>query len=227
MRARSGLYWYHPHPHGLTAGQTYRGLFGLIAVDDADDRALRAALDLVRGRTEIPLVLQDRRPGAGYAPDAGDMHHGFLGDIAHRQWHAAVRISTSRTRAIGSGSSTPRTREPTGWDSRDAAGRPFPFTLLGTDGGLLAAPARCGEVLSLAGGARSTCCSISPIRASARRSYSKSRAFDPMHSRLRAGAGAPAATRRAFARARTPRARRHGPARPLPRPGPRARRGGS
>src|SRR5262249_2257146 len=30
VRARSGLYWYHPHPHGLTAGQTYRGLFGMI-----------------------------------------------------------------------------------------------------------------------------------------------------------------------------------------------------
>ena len=90
VRARSGLYWYHPHPHGLSAGQTYRGLFGLIVVDDADDRALRAALGLVWGRTDIPLVLQDRRPGAAYAPSADDTHHGFLGDIATVNGDAGV-----------------------------------------------------------------------------------------------------------------------------------------
>src|SRR4029077_13750836 len=90
VRARSGLYWYHPHPHGLTAGQTYRGLFGLLVVDDADDRALRAALDLVWGRTDIPLVLQDRRPGAACPPPPHDRPHGFLGDIATVSGGAAV-----------------------------------------------------------------------------------------------------------------------------------------
>ncbi len=79
VRNRAGLYWYHPHPHGLAAGQAYRGLFGLIDVDDADDRALRAALELEPGVTEFPLVLQDRRE-RGYAPTARDRHLGFLGD---------------------------------------------------------------------------------------------------------------------------------------------------
>ena len=61
VRDRGSLYWYHPHPHGLTAGQAYRGMFGLIEVEDDDERALRAALELVPGRSEIPLILQDRR----------------------------------------------------------------------------------------------------------------------------------------------------------------------
>jgi suppressor of ftsI/bilirubin oxidase len=144
VRERAGLYWYHPHAHGLTAGQTYRGLFGLIAVDDADDRALRAALDLTWGRTEIPLVLQDRRPGGAYEAGATDMHHGFLGaaptvngatdphlDVATRAYRFRIlNASNARTYRLG---------------FNDAAGRPVAFTLLGTDGGLLAAPARCTE----------------------------------------------------------------------------------
>ena len=41
VRNRAGLYWYHPHPHGRTAAQTYRGLYGLLIVEDDDERALR------------------------------------------------------------------------------------------------------------------------------------------------------------------------------------------
>jgi len=44
VRNRASLYWYHPHPHGRTAAQTCRGLFGLIAVEDDDEVKLRAAL---------------------------------------------------------------------------------------------------------------------------------------------------------------------------------------
>src|SRR5882672_701549 len=67
VRNRGALYWYHPHPHGLTAGQAYRGMFGLFEVTDADEEKLRAALDLTPGKSEIPLVLQDRRARADYA----------------------------------------------------------------------------------------------------------------------------------------------------------------
>ena len=50
VRDRGSLYWYHPHPHGLTAGQAYRGMFGLIEVEDDDERALRTTLDLAPGK---------------------------------------------------------------------------------------------------------------------------------------------------------------------------------
>src|SRR5260370_560866 len=32
--------WYHPHPDRQTADQVYRGIAGLIIIDDADTRAL-------------------------------------------------------------------------------------------------------------------------------------------------------------------------------------------
>jgi len=144
VRARAGLYWYHPHPHGLTAGQTYRGMFGLIVVEDAEERALRAALDVKWGSTDIPLVLQDRRPGQAYAPEATDLHHGFLGNVATVNGGCAAHLDVAtrayRFRILNA--SNARTYR---LGFADAAGRPIAFTLLGTDGGLLAAPLRCDE----------------------------------------------------------------------------------
>jgi suppressor of ftsI/bilirubin oxidase len=144
VRARAGLYWYHPHPHGLTAGQAYHGLFGMMAVEDAEERALRAALDVTWGKTEIPLVLQDRRPGPDYAPDAGDRHHGFIGNIATVNGGSAVHLDVAtrvyRFRILNA--SNARTYR---LGFADAAGRSLSFTLIGTDGGLLAKPLRCDE----------------------------------------------------------------------------------
>jgi suppressor of ftsI/bilirubin oxidase len=50
------MYWYHPHPHGLIPRQAYHGLASLLFIEDEDEMALRSALDLALGETEIPLV---------------------------------------------------------------------------------------------------------------------------------------------------------------------------
>ncbi len=55
----AGTYWYHPHPHLLTAKQANLGVAGLLLVrDDAE-----AALDLPRsyGEDDFPLVIQDKK----------------------------------------------------------------------------------------------------------------------------------------------------------------------
>jgi FtsP/CotA-like multicopper oxidase with cupredoxin domain len=85
LRNRAGLYWYHPHPHGATATQIYRGLFGLIEVTDDDERIVRKTLDLVPGSTELTLVVQDRRVGDGdrYAPAPEDELLGWYGCQPH------------------------------------------------------------------------------------------------------------------------------------------------
>lgn len=141
---RSGMYWYHPHPHGRTAPQTYGGLYGLVMVEDDDERALRKALDLTPGTTEIPLVLQDRRAGTGYAPTAADLIHGFLGDellvngtrcpyldVATRLYRFRIlNASNARTLLLA---------------FRAATGAAVQFTLIGNDGGLLAAPVQCTQ----------------------------------------------------------------------------------
>ena len=187
VRARGGLYWYHPHPHGLTAGQAYRGLFGLIMVEDAEERALRAALDVTWGRTEIPLVLQDRRPGSGYSPDTGDRHHGFLGnfatvnggcdphfDVATRAYRFRIlNASNARTYRLG---------------FSDAAGSPVPFTLLGTDGGLLAAPVTCNECFLSSAERIDVLLDLSRTQVGDAIQL-ETRAFDPMHFDAPAGAG--------------------------------------
>ena len=80
---RAGLYWYHPHPHGATARQAHQGLFGLLAIEDDEESALRRALELVPGETEIPLVLHEARrtaPGR-YAPRPDDLRLGWFGDV--------------------------------------------------------------------------------------------------------------------------------------------------
>ena len=54
----SGTYWYHSHMEGKSGEQVYRGLAGMIIVDDADEN-----LDLPNTYAvdDIPLIVQDRR----------------------------------------------------------------------------------------------------------------------------------------------------------------------
>ncbi len=53
--------WYHPHPHGATGRQVYRGVSGLMWIDDETS----AKLDLPKtyGVDDFPLVIQDRQFG--------------------------------------------------------------------------------------------------------------------------------------------------------------------
>lgn len=55
----AGTYWYHPHPHMLTASQATKGIAGMIIVRDAEEDAL----DLPRtyGVDDFPIVVQDRK----------------------------------------------------------------------------------------------------------------------------------------------------------------------
>ncbi|MGL6210909.1 MAG: multicopper oxidase domain-containing protein [Paracoccaceae bacterium] len=53
--------WFHPHPHGDTARQTYMGLAGLLYVDDGSAEAFNLPRDY--GIDDIPVILQDRNFG--------------------------------------------------------------------------------------------------------------------------------------------------------------------
>ncbi len=81
---RSGMYWYHTHAHNLTAKQAYFGLAGVFMVEDEDETALRNALQLEPGVTELPLLIQDKPfNGAGeltYASNPMQQMMGQLGD---------------------------------------------------------------------------------------------------------------------------------------------------
>ncbi len=57
---RSGTYFYHPHPHGRTGFQVYHGLAGMIIIEDDDEDRLKTSLDLQYGKTDVPLIIQDK-----------------------------------------------------------------------------------------------------------------------------------------------------------------------
>lgn len=73
--------WYHAHTHGKTGEQVYRGLAGMIIIDDDDS----AALDLPHryGIDDLPIIIQDRTFDAQgrlvYSPDEAGQD-GWLGD---------------------------------------------------------------------------------------------------------------------------------------------------
>ena len=50
---RAGTYWYHPHPHGRTGPQVYKGLAGLFLVSDEEEQSIV----LPDGEYDLPLVI--------------------------------------------------------------------------------------------------------------------------------------------------------------------------
>lgn len=187
VRDRGALYWYHPHPHGMTGAQAYRGLFGMIEVEDDDERRLRAALDLAPGTSEIPLLLQDRR-ATGYAASASDRMHGFLGDAVYINGtacpHFDVATRIYRFRVLNA--SNARTYR---LGLRNANGKSVPFMLIGTDGGLLPAPARCEEAFVATAERIDILVDLTDASVGDTLLL-ETRAFDPMHMEMGSAPGA-------------------------------------
>jgi FtsP/CotA-like multicopper oxidase with cupredoxin domain len=141
LRNRSGLYWFHPHPHGLTAEQVYAGLAGLLVVIDEDDLALDRALGL-GPRNRLALALADVRLAQGllrpYAPRPAECLHGWLGNRATANglpdaayevragWVRLQLLNACNARGLLLAFREGKTQ--------------IPFHLVGTDGGLLGAP---------------------------------------------------------------------------------------
>jgi FtsP/CotA-like multicopper oxidase with cupredoxin domain len=136
VKNRAGTYWYHPHPHGRTGPQVYRGLAGLFIVSDDEERSM----GLPSGECDVPLVIQDRffdrdNQLVYLAGDRMAQMIGFLGDTIMVNGMPDFRLIVSthayRLRLLnGSNSRIYRLA----WED----GRPL--TIIGTDGGLLAMP---------------------------------------------------------------------------------------
>lgn len=141
VRNRSGLYWFHPHPHGFTAEQVQAGLAGLLVVKDEDDEALDAALGLAP-QNRLALAIADVRVAAGeirpYAPDAHDCLHGWLGNraLANGRLDAFWDVAPGWVRLQILNACNARGLLLAFRDGETTV----PFHLLGSDGGLFAAP---------------------------------------------------------------------------------------
>ena len=133
---RAGTYWFHPHPHGRTGPQVYNGLAGLFIISDDGE----TALGLPSGNYDLPLIIQDRAFDDdnqliyGSTNMMGQMV-GFLGDQILVNGQPDFSLSTEnrpyRLRLLnGSNSRIYKLA----WDDG------MPFTIIGTDGGLLEKP---------------------------------------------------------------------------------------
>jgi blue copper oxidase len=151
VQDRGGTYWYHPHPHGGTARQTYAGLAGFFLVEDNDQRRLDEALDLRLGETDIPLLIQDKvlEESANflYEPDAMAVAMGYEGDVVLVNLtptpYQEVSTRIYRFRLLnGSNARTYRIAF-----SKAGEEELLPYQIIGTDGGLLDRPHSADEVL--------------------------------------------------------------------------------
>ncbi|PBB26674.1 MULTISPECIES: multicopper oxidase family protein [unclassified Mesorhizobium] len=134
----AGSYWYHPHPHGKTAEQVYRGLAGAFVVKPKADPIPAAYGDTV-------LVFTDLRLAAdGSLPDntMTDLMNGRVGD------HVLVNGQKNPTLTVPFGAKR-RFRLYNATNARflrlsfDGAA----MTIIGTDGGLLETPVAAGDIL--------------------------------------------------------------------------------
>ncbi|MEV4509650.1 multicopper oxidase domain-containing protein [Dactylosporangium sp. NPDC049525] len=127
--------WYHPHPSETTERQVYRGLAGLFIVDEPGVEP--AGLPREYGVDDIPVVVQDK----GFDGGQLSMSDRFLSDVGvlgdeilvngTPGPYLDVRTALVRLRLLNA--STARV-----YDFAMSDGRPL--TMIGSDGGLLAAP---------------------------------------------------------------------------------------
>ncbi len=142
INQRAGMYWYHPHPHGETGRQVYKGLAGLFIVNDAEE----TALNLPSGTEEIPLIIQDKRffPDGtlDYSPGMDDVMAGYMGEYIlvngkYAPFHPLAR-KNYRLRILNASNSRVYNL---------AFSNSMSFAVIGSDSGLLSAPAMVNSVL--------------------------------------------------------------------------------
>ena len=124
-------YWYHPHPRGLSAEQVYRGLAGAFLVKPKVDPIPAAYGDTVLFLTDLRLAADGSLPEQSMA----DLMNGRVGDHVlvngQKKPVLAVQPGTRRRFRLFNATNARFLRLTFG----DA-----PVTIIGSDGGLLAAP---------------------------------------------------------------------------------------
>lgn len=141
---RAGLYWYHAHPHFRTGEQVHQGLAGLLLLEDPEELALRERLDLPWGRQDIPLLLADKQLGLRNALDYAAGADDWIGNRMLVNWSPEPFLDVQRTlyRFRLANLANARMFRP----AFVHGGKPLPFWLIGTDGGLLERSHRVDDV---------------------------------------------------------------------------------
>jgi blue copper oxidase len=184
VQDRGGTYWYHPHPHGGTARQTYAGLAGFFLVEDEEQQRLSEALDLRLGETDIPLLIQDKIVDESgnfvYEPDAMAVDMGYEGDV--------ILINLTPAPYLEVGTRIYRFRLLNGSNARTyrvafakvGEEELLAYQVIGTDGGLLDRPRPVNEAFLSPGERMDVLLDLSSFEVG-QEVVLKSLPFDPMH----------------------------------------------
>jgi FtsP/CotA-like multicopper oxidase with cupredoxin domain len=147
VNQRAGLHWYHPHPHGHTGEQVYRGLAGAFIVRDAVDTGLPGnPLGLPVGAYELPLIIRDVSLDSRGGFQFSNKSSGFWGNTplvngTYKPYHDVHR-GVYRFRLLN------------GCNARVlrlALSSGQAFTLIGNDGGLLDTAVSVTELVAAPG----------------------------------------------------------------------------
>ncbi|MGI5215972.1 multicopper oxidase family protein [Plantactinospora sp. CA-290183] len=136
--------WYHPHPHGATRDHVYRGVAGLILVDDDQPTGLPQEY----GVDDVPLVLQDKNIAEDGTLEFDGIDFGgvnivgLLGSeiLVNGTWGPVLPVSTELVRLRVLNGSNARVYDLAFHDHRA-------FHLVAADAGLLPAPVEVDHVL--------------------------------------------------------------------------------
>jgi spore coat protein A, manganese oxidase len=141
----AATYWYHDHTMA-SAENIYRGLAGFYLIDDPAEHEL----NLPSGEYDVPLMIQDRaldaRNRLAYELNERTIETGVFGDMAC--------VNGVLTPYFGVANRKYRFRLVNAANRRAFAlrlGDGDPMTVIGSDGGLLEAPARVNELSILSG----------------------------------------------------------------------------
>lgn len=132
--------WYHPHPHGVTGLQAYRGLAGMIIIDD--EWSDRTGLPSEYGVDDVPVVLTDANFLVdGTLDETLDPDVGLLGNTVSVNGvvRPAFEATTRHVRLRLLDGSTMRFHRVAFADDR-------PFHHVASDAGLLDAPRRVRHI---------------------------------------------------------------------------------
>lgn len=145
--------WFHPHPHGQTAEQVYRGLAGVFLLTDEIDDQLRSGNQVPAVEHDIPVLVQDRLFEAEVSGERlltySDDHmsgFGMMGGTTLVNGEVLPRLSveTRQYTLRLYNASNSRTYDFALHDGRT-------FTIVGSDGGWLAEPVQTDHVVLSAG----------------------------------------------------------------------------
>ncbi|PCI72977.1 MAG: hypothetical protein COB38_02180 [Gammaproteobacteria bacterium] len=153
MNQAAAPLWFHPHAHGTTATQVYKGLAGAFILTDDITQSLEETNQLPTGDNDVALLVQDREfsddpnnTGRRNLVYSNTGASGMLGNrvLVNNVEMPALEVTTSQYRFRIFNGSNARTYD-------FALDNNSTFYVIGTDGGLLNQPELVDHIMLAAG----------------------------------------------------------------------------